>query len=173
MKLDAAATVERHPGITPGIAGAMVEAASVALARRYSPPRDFEITDGPRRDLASLRWPPPDARTTVAWLDKARTTEWGAELLAILAVERLRSSVVISRAPRGSRVDYYVGLPGQPLERATLLEIAGADADAIGPLLAKKLRQAARNPDRLPAIAAVVTFLEPRASIADAEPEPR
>lgn len=171
MKLDADQIAARHRGITPAIGAAMVEAASVALARKHSPPTDLEIVDDSRRELPSLAWILPSDRARDAWGDASRATEWAAELLAVLAVESLRGHVVLSRAPRGTRVDYYIRRPGERFEQATLLEVAGTDDDSLRALLAEKLQQAARNPDRLPAIAAVVRFREPRVMIADARPE--
>jgi hypothetical protein len=115
----------------------------------------------------------PTERAHAAWRDASRATEWGAELLAVLAVEKIRDQVVFSRAPRGTRVDYYIRRPGEGLEQATLLEVAGTDDGSLRALLAEKLGQAAKNPERQPALAAVVSFREPRVMIADAQMEPR
>jgi hypothetical protein len=68
----------------------------------------------------------------------------------------------------GGALVYDIGRDGDPLERAVLLEVAGTDAGSVLGLLPEKLVQAARNPERLPAIAAE----EPRIAVADARPEP-
>jgi hypothetical protein len=70
------------------------------------------------------------------------------------------------------RVDFYIGRPGDPLERALLLEVAGSNAGCLRALLAEKVAQAASNPERMPAVAAVVGFEEPRVLVSDARQEP-
>lgn len=173
MKLDAAELVERHPGLSSGVAGAMVEAAAVALDRRHASPVDMDIADGSVRETHPLSWSEPDGRARLAWNDMGRTTEWAAEAVAVLSVEQMRGLVVVKRAPRGSRADYYVGRPGDSLEQAVLLEVGGTDDHSLMTLLDEKLEQAAANPDQMPALAAVVRFREPRVMIADArEGEP-
>ena len=172
MKLDPEEIATRHYGITRPVAEAMVEAASVALARRHGSPTEATISDGPRSERATLVWNRPSERANAAWSDAGRATEWGAEALAVLAVERLRGRTVISRASRGTRVDFYVAREGESLESAILLEVAGTDAGSVRALLAEKAAQAAANPERLPAVAAVVGFREPRIMIADADSRP-
>jgi hypothetical protein len=163
--------VERHPGLSPGVSGAMVEAAAVALERRHESPVDLDIADGEARKTLALTWTAPPERAKLAWSDVARATEWAAEAIALLAVEAMRGLVVVKRAPRGSRADYYVGRPGDSFEDAVLLEVGGTDDHSIRSLLAEKLTQAAANPDRLPALAAVVRFREPSVMIDDARRE--
>jgi hypothetical protein len=149
----------------------MVEAASVALARRHSPPTELQIMDGSHSESAAVAWRLPSERARDAWRDASRATEWAAELLAVLAVEKCRGQLVVSRASRRSRVDYYIRRAGERLEDAVLLEVAGTDDDSLRALLADKLAQPAMNPDRLPALAAVVRFREPRVMIADVSTE--
>jgi hypothetical protein len=168
VKLDAVEIVERHPGLSSGVTGAMVEAAAVALGRRHVSPVDLEVTDCAIQKTVPLSWVAPNERAHLAWNDMGRTTEWAAEAIAVLSVEAMRGLVVVKRAPRGSRADYYVGRPGDSFEDAVLLEVGGTDDHSIKSLLAEKLEQAASNPDRLPALAAVVRLREPSVMIADA-----
>ncbi len=171
MKLDVTEMVERHPGLSSGATGAMVEAAAVALERRHVSPVDLSVTDGKAHATFAFFWMAPSERAKLAWNDMARATEWAAEAIAVLSIEAMRGLVVVRRAPRGSRADYYIGRPGDSFEDAVLLEVAGTDDHSIKSLLAEKLSQAASNPDRLPALAAVVRLREPSVMIADARRE--
>jgi hypothetical protein len=46
VKIDAAELAARHPGVSRSIAATMVEAATVALARRYVSRCELMIVDG-------------------------------------------------------------------------------------------------------------------------------
>lgn len=171
LSLDETEIFKRHPGMSQGVALAAVEAASVALARRHLSPTNIDVDDARRVCKFDLGWPGPSPRDLRAWRDDARATEWGAEAVAILCVDACRGMVVVERAMRGSRVDYYVGGPDDGLERAAALEIGGTQSDGVAGLLEEKRRQAAQNPDRLPALAVAVRFHDPRVMIADARRE--
>jgi hypothetical protein len=167
-ELRSSALAGRHPGLSAAVVGAMVEAGATCLARHGGPPTELPVTDGELHMVVSLQWSEPDAAARRAWADTARATEWGAEAVAVLAADRVRGLVVVDRAMRGSRVDFYLGRPGDvSLERAAALEVAGIDVGGIESLLAQKVRQAAMNPDRLPAIAAAVRFHDPRVMLSD------
>jgi len=153
--------LERHAGLSNGIAESLVEAAGVALARRHEPPTPLRITEGEQHLDLALQWVVPDERVRRAWGDLARATEWGAEALAIVSVDEFRGMVVVERALRGSFVDFYVGVAGGDLERAAALEVAGVDDGSIESLLRDKVAQARQNQDRLPVLAVAVRFREP------------
>ncbi|MBZ0120168.1 MAG: hypothetical protein K8H88_24475 [Sandaracinaceae bacterium] len=87
-----------------------------------------------------------------------------------MAVESRRGLVVVDRAMRGTRVDFFLGRSTEAaLEHAIALEVAGTDHGSAAGLLREKHDQAARNPDRLPAIAAVVRFDGPEVIMGDVE----
>lgn len=172
LALDAAGFRDRHPGVSHGVASAMTEAASVALARRHASPTEVALDDAGQIAQAVLSWAAPDAQALRAWRDPARATEWGAEAVAILCVERRRGLVVVDRALRGSHVDYYLGQPGDSLERAASLEVGGTQDGRVAGLLEEKRRQATRNPDRLPTLAVAVRFHDPRVMMANVETDP-
>jgi len=158
-----------HPGLSLHVAGAVLEALRVVLDRHHSSPTQFAVVDGSDRDSLEIEWVAPTMRLHDVHADASRATEWAAELVALLSVHQSRRLVVVRRAPRGSRVDFYVGVPGDRFENAVLLEIAGRDDVAsLSALLAEKIDQARRNPDGLPALAAVVRFARPHVMIRDA-----
>ncbi|MBX3273344.1 MAG: hypothetical protein KF729_23980 [Sandaracinaceae bacterium] len=167
--LDRHDLVERHPGLSDAVAGALVEAAAVALSRHHvDGAASFRVDDGGRGEQVEICWTAPDDRARRAWNDASRATEWAAEAIAIVAVELARNLVVVGRAARGTRNDFHLGREGDGLETAALLEVAGCDDCGLPGLLAKKQEQAALNPDALPAIAAVVRFARPHVMIDDA-----
>lgn len=167
-RLERVDIAERHPGISQDGAGSLTEAARVALARHNTSPTSVGVIDGQTEDGLELEWMAPDDRSRAFWSDGARATEWAAEAVAIVAVEALRGLVVVSRAARGSHVDYFIGAPGDGLQNARGLEVAGIDRGSLAALLASKRDQARRNPERLPAIAVAVRFEEPHVMMDDA-----
>ena len=160
---------EIHRGITPSIAGSILEALQVVLVRHHSPPTAFPIVDGDHTSSALVDWPLPDERIRSAHADDTRATEWAAEAMALMTVHERRGLVAIQRAARPTSNDYYVATPGADLEDAVLLEVAGRDDVAnLRALLDQKCAQARGNPDRLPAIAVVVRFARPHVMLRDA-----
>ena len=87
----------------------------------------------------------------------------------MVSIDALRGMVVVDRALRGSRVDFYLGRTGDDLEHAAVLEVAGTDDGSIKRLLREKLAQARGNADRLPALAAAVRLREPRILFEDVQ----
>ena len=167
--LHAADLVAVHPGLSEAGAAALVEAVRVCLDRRYRSPTQFRLTDRGRGDDAlDLVWDAADDRAHAFWSDPPRTTEWAAEGVAIVAVEAARDLVVVSRAARGSGLDYYIGQAGDDLENVIGLEIAGIDRGSLPALLAREREQARGNPAGLAAIAAVVRFEVPHVMMDDA-----
>jgi len=117
-----------------------------------------------------LTWRRPDETTLASWADPAEATEHGAEAVAAVCIEATLGLVVVERARRGTRVDFYLGRIGDGLERAALLEVGGTDAGSIAGVLRDKTAQARQNPDQLPALAVAVRFREPRVMISDVPP---
>lgn len=170
-ELDPERLVARHPGISRGVALSLTEAASVVLHRHHEPPTRFELI-AKRRTSLDVEWTVPGERISRAWADAALATERAAEALAILGVEAEHGMVVVERAARGSRLDFYLSSdPGADLEDAIGLEVAGVDDGALDSLLRRKEAQARSNPGRLPAIAAAVRFARPRVTLSFVEPE--
>ena len=160
---------EDHPGLTTSVAGAIIEALSVVLHRHGTSPTTFAVDDAGATSEYRVSWRKPSDRVRATHADASRATESAAELVAILVIRVTRGLVVVQRAPRGTRNDFYVGRAGEGFESATLLEVAGRDevGDLSG-LLAQKKSQARSNPDGLPAIAAAVRFARPHVMLDDA-----
>jgi hypothetical protein len=170
-ELDPDQLVARHPGISPGVALSLTEAAAVVLDRHHEPPTRFELI-ATRHTSLDVEWAVPDEGVLRAWADAALATERAAEAIAILGVEAECGLVVVERAARGSRLDFYLASDrGADLEDAIGLEVAGVDDGALDRLLRRKEAQARANPSRLPAIAAAVRFARPRVTLSFVEPE--
>ena len=53
---------DRHPGLTPALAEAYLEAARVCLDRHHIPPQEFSIENDEVQSLATVDWLPADER---------------------------------------------------------------------------------------------------------------
>jgi len=161
---------QRHAGLDQGRAEMWCRTAAVALSRRHAPPAATRVDHGKRSEAVVLTWRRPDETTLASWADPAEATEHGAEAVAAVCIEATLGLVVVERARRGTRVDFYLGRIGDGLERAALLEVGGTDAGSIAGVLRDKTAQARQNPDQLPALAVAVRFREPRVMISDVPP---
>lgn len=174
MKLTLAGLADRHPGITPAVAETLHEAARVCLDRHHSPVIEFAVHGSPPRN-ASVAWQPADQRCRAAHYNDTDATEMGACCLALAATEAVRDLVTLTRAPKLSGADYYLGRPGtdfEDLEAAVRLEVSGIDSGTEADVkrrLRVKLEQARNGQSNLPAMAVVVAFLPKTIMMADLE----
>jgi len=156
---------DRHPGLTPAVAEAYLEAARVCLDRHHSSPAPFTIKGEKSRVQALAQWAGADDRVRAAWGNQNDTTEVGAYACAIAAVELTEGLVAIRRAETRTGADYYVAPQEMgridDLETSLRLEVSGTDSgspSALECLLREKLEQASRGASSLPAMAGVVGF---------------
>lgn len=104
-----------------------------------------------------------------AWNNADDATRDGAYSLSIAAIEIELGLLAVERAETRTGADYYMA-PSSPtsLENAYRLEVSGVDhgneAD-IRRRLNEKIQQTKHGSSNLPAIAAVVGFLERRIAI--------
>jgi hypothetical protein len=73
-QLNLKAMHNRHRGLTPSVAGAYREAASVCLSRHHSPPVEMRLSDEGFTSYAEVAWTPPDSRAQSAWANTIRQT---------------------------------------------------------------------------------------------------
>jgi hypothetical protein len=147
-KLQFANLSERHFGVTPGIAAAYAEAATVCLGRHHSSPQMVILQDGAADRQSTAEWQVPDERTLAGWGNRDDATEFGAYGVALASVELTRGMIAVRRAETRTGADYYLGRPGAPaddLEASLRLEVSGTDEGnetVIQSRLRQKLEQA-------------------------------
>ena len=112
-----------------------------------------------------LYFEPPHARSIAAWDDHQQTTEWAAEAIALEIVHATRGMATVRRAARGTRFDWYIGVPGTDLEDAVALEVGGTDRRRAEVVLAQKLRQLRQRAAGRPGLAVAVQMSTPRAML--------
>ncbi|TAK72120.1 MAG: hypothetical protein EPO19_02745 [Betaproteobacteria bacterium] len=157
---------ERHTGLTPLLAGAFFEAASVCLNRHHNSPVEMEIARNGGTSTRLAEFQKPDARILNAWANDIDTTENGAYCVSLGAMEVEEQLVAVKRAETLSGADWYVapiGTTPDDLERCLRLEVSGLDTggrSAVEARLRQKVDQTRRGASNLPAIASVVGFKE-------------
>jgi hypothetical protein len=155
---------DRHPGLTPEVAGAYVQAAFVCLDRHYSSPTEFVISEASEASRTTIEWDSVDDRIRGAWANEIDATEAGAYACSLAATELSKGLVAVRRAETGTGADYYVGPIGRvvdDLENSFRLEVSGTDrgsAERVAAVLKQKIQQTKDGNSNLPAIAAVVGF---------------
>lgn len=176
-KLQFANLSERHFGVTPGIAAAYAEAATVCFARHHSSPQNVILQDGNGDRQSFAEWQAPDKRILDGWANEVDATEAGAYGLALAAVELTRGMVAVRRAETRTGADYYLGSPetaADDLETSLRLEVSGTDKGndtVIQARLREKVEQAKAGASNLPAIATVVGFAALKIVTADVKQE--
>ena len=160
---------QRHPGLTPLLCGSYAEAASVCLSRHHASPVEFDVVKQGIATSRQVAWVTPDDRVKRAWNNNDDATRDGAYSLSIAAVEVELGLLAVQRAETRTGADYYMApTPAKSLETAYRLEVSGVDhgnEKTIQRRLIEKVQQARRGSSNLPAIAAVVGFLERRIEI--------
>ena len=116
-----------------------------------------------------MNWVTPDDRVRRAWNNADDATRDGAYALSIAAIEVELGLLAVERADTRTGADYYMATaPATNLESAYRLEVSGVDhgdQNVIKRRLSDKVEQARRGSSNLPAVAAVVGFLERRIAI--------
>jgi hypothetical protein len=150
---------ERHHALTPSLAGAYEEAASVCLDRHHISPIELTLADNGNESCAEISWTKPDSLTLGAF-----ATEIGAYCCVIAGVELLRGRYAVRRAETGTGADYYIGSDGAgeaDLEDCLRLEVSGTsagDCREVRKRLLEKVSQAQDGDSSLPALAGVIGF---------------
>jgi hypothetical protein len=168
---------ERHPGLTPAVAGAYEEAARVCLDRHHESPVDVDIENSGELESVVAEWERTAERSRGAWANEIDATEAGAYACALAAVELTESLVAVHRAETRTGADYYIGPAGVTfgdLEDCLRLEVSGMDhagLAAVEQRLKEKLAQAAAGESNLPAMAGVVAFKVCRIALSRLEPQ--
>jgi hypothetical protein len=153
----------RHPGLTPSIAAAYAEAASVCLARHGTPPSELATWVNDYVTRVVVEWHQPSERSRKAWANEIDTTEAGAYGVALGVVETELGLVAIERARSLTGADYYIGqnVSGDGLESAYKFEVSGVNEGGSRELrkrLREKLRQVTAYGRPARAYACVVGF---------------
>jgi len=155
---------ERHRALTPAIAGAYEEAASVCLSRNHASPVEITLSDNGSEAAAEIAWIEPDSRIRDAWANATDATENGAYGCVIAGIELLRHLFAVRRAETRTGADYYVGPTGsgeEDLDDCLRLEVSGVgsgDRRDVTTRLLAKVRQAQQGESSLPAVAGVIGF---------------
>jgi hypothetical protein len=169
---------ERHRALTPSIAGAYEEAASVCLNRHHASPLVITLSNNGTESAAELSWAAPTSRVLDAWANTIDATEAGAYCCVIAGLEQLRGLFAVRRAETGTGADYYVaaaGSGGNDLEACLRLEVSGVDSGdrpQVTKRLLEKVRQAQQGESSLPAFAGVIGFSAKLLMVQDVPEEP-
>lgn len=155
---------ERHPGLTPALGNAFLEAACVCWSRHHQSPVIVSVNNQDKDVLRIINFPDPDERTRNAHANEIDATEAGAYATSLAAVEDLLGLVAVSRAETLTGADWYVAPIGtmiEDLEGCIRLEVSGVSGGSnteVKKRLREKVAQAERGKSNLPAIASVVGF---------------
>lgn len=162
MKLDLERLQYVHPLLPVSTAAERVQCAAIALQRRHAPGVAAGIKLPAESHQAVLFWnerPVAEAQQ----LDHQRTTEDGAEGVALSLVHAARGWVVVRRLQRGEHADWL--LRETTTRRLIALEVSGTDEGDGHARMAVKLAQVAESRAARTRAACVVGFLEPQAAL--------
>lgn len=169
IDLDVEGFRQRHPGLNADL---LLDTARAALAAHGDSPASFEVHWQGQRLPAYVRFNRPDPRSA-ATLQRPVIVEQGAIVLASLVLHEITGLQVTRVAPRGSRVDYFVGR--QPGDQQAILEVSGMDEGSLKQRQKDKLAQLLestyrRPPFSKPGYVSVSRFAHPSASSLDEVP---
>ena len=154
-----------HPGISPGVAAALAEAARVCLDRHHEPPVDVDIEDDQGVEMVSMTWTPTDERTKGAWANELDATRDGAYACTSAGLKQRTGLLTVQRAESESGADYFVAPAETADDRTTWirLEVSGVNHGnraVIARRLREKLGQLRKASASQRGIAGVVGFRE-------------
>lgn len=159
-----------HPGITPYCGGLLAECASVCLDSQGHDCGTALKVDGEVSAEYPVFWRRPTPRAKRCYADDEEATEYGASGVAILLVGMLTELLVIERARKGTRFDYWLGsndCRGPYLQRKARLEVSGIrhgnDGEFRSRIRQKEEQVAASTEKASPAYVVVIEFGTPRA----------
>lgn len=154
-----------HPGISPGVAAALAEAARVCLDRHHEPPVEMDIEDDQGSETVSMTWTPADDRTHGAWANELDATRDGAYACTSAGLKQRTGLLTVRRAESETGADYFVAPAETATDRTTWirLEVSGVNHGnraVIARRLREKLSQLRKASASSPGIAGVVGFRE-------------
>lgn len=166
MKIDLRLLKRVHQLLPATLAAAYSARAATALQRYQHVPGCtllINVGDGPADELAVLDWELVPARDALQ-LDDIRTTEDGAEAIALMVANASYDWIVLRRLQRGESADWLLAAPSGEL---VAFEVSGIAGDVYRRRLDKKLEQV-RKTKVMPArhSACVVAFRPPEAALA-------
>ena len=155
----------RHIGLSLGLATSYHEAARVCLDAHHKSPVGFSVENDDSPSSVRVEWAVSNDALRNAWRNEIDAAEAAGYCFAIAATELIRELFAVSRAETRTGADYYLASKGRSmndLEDCIRLEVSGTSRGTISYLrqtLVKKSNQARRGASNLPALAAVVGFL--------------
>lgn len=161
------------PAITPALGSMLAEAAGVCLeSQDHSVCNTVLYVSGTVSKSCSLRWIPITPQARRAYQNETRTTEHGAEGIAVLLADRELELTVIEASWIGTGFDYWLGEENdETFQRKGRLEVSGIrqgnDSD-LNARVQQKLTQTSRSDCLgLPAYVIVVEFGQPTARVVE------
>ena len=156
------------------------EAAAVTLSRFHKappPPTPLEVAPtGVDPVRVHLKWPAPDKRALASHANEQNATEWGAYVLAAIAVRSAGAWRVRGRANHASGADLVMLRDDDDPENFVKLEVSGvakgsgnAGAKKLRDRLREKIDQAGRGDLDRPGVAVVVGFEAARALVSEVQ----
>jgi len=161
------------PGITVAYGQVLAEAGAICFNDQDHPNGTALDVKGDFKSQYDVYWPPVTDQITRCYSEEERTTELGAEGVALLLTLDLTDSTIIQRSFRGTGFDYWLGqvigdeeLPFQNTERLEISGIRNGDYNQVKARVKKKQTQvkASDNMD-LPALIIVIEFSTPIAQV--------
>lgn len=165
--------LNRIPGITEALGGALAEAASECLEDRGHDSGVAMQIDGDCVHRVQVLWTKhanPEQRAR-AWNDTEVATEWGAYGVVALLIHELTDYTIVEKARKGGGFDFWLGGKGSddPLfQGKARLEVSGireGDDQAVQARVKRKMRQTVPSDGTLPGVVAIVEFGAPRTRV--------
>lgn len=135
---------EQHPSINADL---VVEHARVALEKYHSSPAEFTVWNDYEDAKAEVTFANAESRSAES-LEREDFVEKGAIVMAGLLLFVCENKQILRVSRRGSKVDYFVGIPGT--ENQWILEVSGTDEGNVEQRRKQKREQLFASPFRKP-----------------------
>ena len=156
------------PAISERMGGALAEAGAICLESEGHRPAVSCSVRGCQEKTYFLTWQPTDGQAQQTWRNRNRTTEMGAEALAILIAKEAVGYSVIRQSRTGTGFDYWIGEEStEGFADKAGLEISGIRRGKFSTIRARvicKLKQAKRSKS-WPTYVIIVEFGTPLAEV--------
>lgn len=159
-------------GVTPGIGGALAEAAIVCLTSCSHRPGVGLRLSGRLSITCPVDWTPPVGPVVANWADDDEATEYGACGIALRLVHVELGLELAQRSRKGTGFDYWLAPSGTGsglFQGMTRLEVSGirhGTTSAVNARLKRKIEQVSSHQSALPSAIVVVEFSTPRSKVA-------
>ena len=162
---------EGQPGISPDIAGFLVEAAVFCLVENGHQSGVVLEVEGHFTEKVKLLWAKEiDEQIRRGWLDIKEATEYGATALAALLLFNFENLVVYERIPQSGDADFYLqSVSNQKIE--AMMEVSGiwqqseTNTPQIRINIKKKRLEKSKSKQNLPVFIVVTEFSHPKSKI--------